>query len=247
MAAFVVNHRLALALRLLDTASGRPVSDRNLSLRRDGKPVHPMVKDDGTLVFMDEDRTDFELEVRAGGFEPRTVRVCYGELDARLPMLDVQLIPGAGYRSRFPCFSLEGTLPGISALDAVKAGESPCLIREVDPRRKQITIFNPHKLALDRGWYGLVDPDGETYEPFSVVKRVSDQVYRIDRVLETPFKTYFPVCPLVFGGVGPEGAYCLRVRDDTDRARWIVRYVTPSGAAFKAVDFRSESAPSLPE
>ena len=242
----VIDHRLSLALRLVDTTTGRTVLDRNTVLRRDGRLVHPMHKADGTLIFLGGARQNFKLEVHCAGFRPRQLEVDYAVLDERLPLLELHLIPGPDYRQPFPCLTLKGTLKDITALDAVRAGESPCLVREVDPRRRLLTIFNPHKLELDRVWYALVDPDQEVYEPFSVVRRISEQVYKIDRPLETEFKNYFPICPLVFGGVGPGDAYCLRVRDDGAAARWMVRYEREGKTAFRTVDFRSESQPALP-
>ena len=230
-------HSLDLALRLVDTATGRVLAGRDLELRRDGRRVRPLEKEDGYLIFLGEGRRDFDLSVRLRGYEPRQVRVAYAALDKALPLLELHLIPGKGYAPGVPCFSLEGTCPGITALDAVRAGDSACLIREFDPRKRLVTLFNPHKLELDRTFYALVDPDRETYEPFRLVKRIDFQVYKTDRVIETRFGNYFPVCPMVFGGADPDGGYRLRVRDETAQARWIVRWEAGGQTFFQTVDF----------
>ena len=230
-------HSLDLALRLVDTATGRVLAGRDLELRRDGRRVRPLEKEDGYLIFLGEGRRDFDLSVRLRGYEPRQVRVAYAALDKALPLLELHLIPGKDYAPGVPCFSLEGTCPGITALDAVRAGDSACLIREFDPRKRLVTLFNPHKLELDRTFYALVDPDRETYEPFRLVKRIDFQVYKTDRVIETRFGNYFPVCPMVFGGEDPDGGYRLRVRDETAQARWIVRWEAGGQTFFQTVDF----------
>lgn len=230
-------HSLDLALRLVDTATGRVLAGRDLELRRDGRRVRPLEKEDGYLIFLGEGRRDFDLSVRLRGYEPRQVRVAYAALDKALPLLELHLIPGKDYAPGVPCFSLEGTCPGITALDAVRAGDSACLIREFDPRKRLVTLFNPHKLELDRTFYALVDPDRETYEPFRLVKRIDFQVYKTDRVIETRFGNYFPVCPMVFGGADPDGGYRLRVRDETAQARWIVRWEAGGQTFFQTVDF----------
>ena len=230
-------HSLDLALRLVDTATGRVLAGRDLELRRDGRRVRPLEKEDGYLIFLGEGRRDFDLSVRLRGYEPRQVRVEYAALDKALPLLELHLIPGKDYAPGVPCFSLEGTCPGITALDAVRAGDSACLIREFDPRKRLVTLFNPHKLELDRTFYALVDPDRETYEPFRLVKRIDFQVYKTDRVIETRFGNYFPVCPMVFGGADPDGGYRLRVRDETAQARWIVRWEAGGQTFFQTVDF----------
>ena len=230
-------HSLDLALRLVDTATGRVLAGRDLELRRDGRRVRPLEKEDGYLIFLGEGRRDFDLSVRLRGYEPRQVRVAYAALDKALPLLELHLIPGKDYAPGVPCFSLEGTCPGITALDAVRAGDSACLIREFDPRKRLVTLFNPHKLELDRTFYALVDPDRETYEPFRLIKRIDFQVYKTDRVIETRFGNYFPVCPMVFGGVDPDGGYRLRVRDEPAQARWIVRWEAGGQTFFQTVDF----------
>lgn len=238
-------HSLDLALRLIDTTTGRALAGRGLELRRDGKPVRPLEKEDGYLVLLGQGRQDFDLSVALRGYEPRQVRVEYAALDKALPLLELHLIPGKGYAPGVPCFSLEGTFPGITALDAVRAGDSACLIREFDPRKRLMTLFNPHKLELDRTFYALVDPDRETYEPFRLVKRIDFQVHKTDRVIQTQFGSYFPVCPIIFGGTGPDGSYRLRVRDNAAQARWIVRWEAGGQTFFQTVDFHQPETLAL--
>ena len=80
----VIDHRLSLALRLVDTTTGRTVLDRNTVLRRDGRLVHPMHKADGTLIFLGGARQNFKLEVHCAGFRPRQLEVDYAALDEKL-------------------------------------------------------------------------------------------------------------------------------------------------------------------
>ena len=134
-------------------------------------------------------------------------------------------------------------MPGITAVDTVRAGESPCLIREWDARKKLLTIFNPHKLNLDRTYYALVDPDKEVYEVFRIVKRISDQVFKLDRPLEMEFKNYFPICPVILGSVGPGDNYSLRVQNDSSHSRWIVRKVCGETASFETLDPTAKPPP----
>ena len=238
MAATIV-HRLGLALRLIDTTTGFPVQDRAVRILWDGETVHPMFRTDGSMIFLDSRQEDFTLDVSLPGFEPCRTEVRYGKLDPQLPLVELHMIPADDYRlSRYPCLGVEGTMPGIQTLDGVRAGESPCLIREQDPRRRLITIFNPHNLELNRTWYALVDPDRGVYEPFAVARRVNDQQYKLDRPLEMEFRNYFPICPLVFGSAAPNGKYRLKVRDDATSARWILRWVAGEQTNFATLDLR---------
>ena len=241
----VIHHSLDLALRLTDTTTGMQVTGQDITLLRDGKRVGHMDKG-GHLVLVGQGRSDFTLTVRAPGYEPREIPVRYEELDPHMPYLELQLIPAENYYSAVPCLTLSGSLPGLAALCAVRSGDSACLIREFDPRKRLLTLFNPHRLELGRTHYALVNPDDETFEPFEIVRRVSDQQFKIDRVLETQFGNYFPICPIVFGRVDPGGGYCLRVRDDSSQQRWLVRWQAEGGTPqFKTVDFRKPETLSL--
>ena len=243
--AALISHSLDLALRFTDTTTGRVVVGQDITLLRDGKRVGHMDKD-GHVVLVGWGRSDFTLTVRAPGFEPQTIPIRYEALDPHLPQLELQLIPGADYYSPIPCLTLSGTLPGLRALTAVRAGDSACLIREFDPRKRVLTLFNPHKLELARTHYALVNPDEETFEPFQIVRRLSDQQFKIDRVLESQFGNYFPVGPVVFGRVDPGGGYCLRVRDDSSQQRWLTRrQEEPEQIIFQTVDFRKPETLSL--
>lgn len=241
----LISHTLDLAVRLVDTTTGRVVVGQDITLLYDGKRVGHMDKG-GHLILTGRGRKDFTLTVRAPGYDPQVLPIRYEELDPHLPQLELQLIPSLNYYTPVPCLTLSGSLPGLKALSAVKAGDSACLIREFDPRKRVLTLFNPHKLELDRTHYALVNPDEETFEPFQVVRRLSDQQFKIDRVLETQFGNYFPICPIVFGRVDAEGGYCLRVRDNSSQQRWLIRLVDQAdGAGFNTVDFRKPDSLTL--
>ncbi len=224
MAVAVINHRLDLALRIIDTTTGKPVAGNELKLSRDGKPLNPMEKERGTLIFPELGRSDFTLTVSSRNYEQTIIPISYSELDEKLPLMELQLIPTSSNIIPVPCLTLEGCMPGITELTAVKMGASSCLIREFEPRKRLATIFNPHKLELDRTHYALVDPDKLCYERFRIEKRVSDSSIRLDHLLETEFGNYFPICPVVFGKTAEDGSYCLRVRDDAKNVKWLIGY-----------------------
>jgi hypothetical protein len=241
----VFTYRLAFALRLVDTTSGRPVNSGGVQVFMDGAPAHFQPKG-GVLVFQDLKKRTFRLRVTSGGYEPMETEVELDALDAKLPLLEAYLIPNANFPG-VEFLTLAGTLPGIGSLSAVRAGDNACLIREFEPRKRMAKLFNPHHLAMDRVRYALMDPDKGCYEPFNIVRVVDDQTIRVDRVLETAFKNYFPVTPLVLGRTDPDGSYCLRVRDDATAAKWLVRWEEQEQAHFRMVDFREQRCPRLEE
>lgn len=243
----VFTHRLDLALRLVDTTSGRNVSGRSTAAFVDGKQVRFGEKGDQVLIFRNLEKRAFRLTITSPLYETAEVDVDLEKLDARLPLLEIHLVPGRNYIPGIELLSVEGTLPGIQELSAVRMGENSCLIREFDPRRRQATVFNPHHLALDRVHYALVDPDRGTCEPFRILRMVNDQTLKLDRVLEMSFRNYFPITPQVLGKTGADGSYCLRLRDDGTQARWLIRWVVDGEARFRTVDFRSTPHPRLEE
>lgn len=243
----VFTHSLDLALRLVDTTSGRGVSGGGMTVRVDGKPVRFGEKGGGLLIFQNLGTRRFRLEIASPAFEPAEREVDLDALGKGLPLLEIHLIPGAGYPGAAEFLTLEGTLSGIQELSAVRVGDNACLIREFDPRKRLVKLFNPHHLALDRVLYALVDPDNGRYEPFRIVRTVDDQTIKTDRVLETVFRNYFPINPMVLGKCGSDGRYCLRVRDDGTACKWLVRWEERGTVRFRTVDFRQEPNPRLEE
>ncbi|MEF9972232.1 MAG: hypothetical protein RR731_07965, partial [Oscillospiraceae bacterium] len=144
MDGFVIKHRLDLALQFMDTTTGRPVSGSVLRISRDGKLLCPLEKERGMLVFSGLGRDDFTLSISSREYENREIPIRFGEMDEKLPLLMCQMVPSAANYIPTTCLSLEGKLPGISQLTAVRMGDNACLIREFDPKKKNVTLFNPH-------------------------------------------------------------------------------------------------------
>lgn len=233
----VIRHGLDLLVRLIDTTMGTAVSGRELSFLYNGKQVFPLVKDDGSYAFTGIGRDDFELSVSAFGYEEKKLTVSFETLEARLPALELHMIPNRYYAASKPCFTMEGRLPGLASIDAVKIGDNPCFIREFDERKRIIKIFNPHLLEMKHVHYAVVNPDEETYEAFELKDRISDQSYKTNKKLEKEFSSNYPICRVVFGAVRADGQYLLRVRDSSGDARWIIRFIADGKEKFQTVDF----------
>lgn len=241
----VFTHRLELALRLVDTTSGRNISGQDVEVYADEKQIRFQEKNDLMLVFQGFEKRNFCLKVKSRIYETVEKQVDLDQLNPRMPLLELHLVPSKSYPGGTEFLSVEGVLPGIRELSAVRVGDNACLIREFDPRRKMVKLFNPHRLSLERVRYALVDPDSNRYEPFQIVKQVDDQTIKIDRGLEMSFRNYFPITPQIIGLTKPDGTYCLRMRDDGEEAKWLVRWVTEEEAQFRVIDFRTALYPKL--
>lgn len=238
-------HRLALAIQLLNTATGQPIGSTGTIVYKDKKPIKPLLKQNGVILILSEGDfgESYELDIEAYGCEPKTIKVKTSELNKQFPIITVHLLPKYGFSSPFACHSLDGVADNITEVDAVRAGENSCLAREWDSRKKLLTVFNPHRLNLDRIWYALVNPDTQSYEVFQIVKRVSDTVFKLDRPLQSEIKNYFPISPLVLGEAASDGSYMLRLPDDSSHPKWIVRKVCGEAVSFETVDPTAKPPP----
>ena len=243
----VFTHRLDLALRLVDTTSGANVPGSDVRVWVDGKRAWFAEKRDHVLIFQNLEKRAFRMEITSPAFESLETQVDLDALDKAQPLLELHLVPSRGYPGGVDFFNVEGRLPGIGELSAVPLGENHCLIREFDPRKRVVQIFNPHHLSLDRVGYALVDPDRNRFEPFRILRLIDDQTLKIDRILESEFKNYFPIVPQIQGITRPDGSYCLRVRDNGERAKWLLRWVRDGDVCFRFLDFRETPAPRLEE
>jgi hypothetical protein len=240
----VIRHSLDLVLRLIDTTTGRALAGGQIELFRDGGRLR-FERREENLLFIDTGREDYDLLVKAAGFEERRARVAYGELDEKMPVLELHLIPDGRKGMGGPVLTLAGEFPGISAIDAVRAGDAPALVREFDERRRLMKLFNPHHLEMNSVFYGIVDPDGGSYEAIEIEKRLSESEYKLARKPAKEFKSNSPVTRLVFGSVIEPGHYLLRVRDDSREAKWLVRCTADGKEAFYPIDFKQPETLAL--
>ena len=93
MAASVIRAKLDLLVRLFDTTTGATVDERNVLFMRDGVPVRPESRGAGAYVFINTGREDFLMRISVRGYEDYEVKVCYEEMDERLPVCNVFLMP----------------------------------------------------------------------------------------------------------------------------------------------------------
>jgi len=235
----VFTYSLKFALRLVDTTTGKEVTDYGIRILMDGVAERFVTKG-GVLIFQELEKRAFQMEVCTPAYEPVSMPVDLDALDKRLPMIELHLIPSDRHPSRMEMLTMTGICPGIEELCAVRVEDNVCMIRDFDPRKRQMKIFNPHRLALDRVFYALVNPDENVFESFRIQHLDDDQIAKIDHVIETSFKNYFPVTPIVFGLVQPDGSYCLRVRDDWENAQWLVRWTSEGKTHFRVFDLRGE-------
>ncbi|MDR2132011.1 MAG: hypothetical protein LBP30_01555 [Clostridiales Family XIII bacterium] len=234
----VITHKLALALRFSDAIDGR-IIENDIQCSIDGKQRRPAPKSGGYFAFLTEDLPEesFDLEVRASGYVPTKKRVLLEAPGIGPPLLNIELIPEENPLLNVNFDTISGKREGLAALDAVRQGENSCFVGSFDARKRRLSVYNPHRLELNRVRYALVDPNGLSYEPFVIEERVAGGAFRIDHPFIASVSEDRPIAPLIGGEVRTDGTYLLRVRNEGADKRWIVRFAEAEGDRFELVDF----------
>lgn len=232
----VIQHRIDLLVRLINTVTGMAITG-TVDMYRNGVLYRPLPKDAGNYIFINIGRDDFQLRICVPGYFEAQLDICYEQLGENPPFIEVNLIPVSDYSPQGSYLTMEGTLTGLSGLDAVKSRDSPCMIREFDEKKCVMTVYIPHHLQLDLEHYAVVNPNKGTYEAVVIKEQISEQKFKLTKKLELPFENYSPVCRRVFGIVHADGSYLLRVPDFGSDANWIVRCLANGKEGFQMVDF----------
>lgn len=237
MEATNIRYRLDLLVRLIDTTTGMAVSERNVQFLRNGITVSPMPRGSGHYVFLNIGREDFRLEAAVYGYEPAAVNVCYKKLDEVLPVTEVFLIPSENTARGARILTFSGILSNLEAIEAVRLGMSYCSIKGFDAKKRIMTLFRANGPDMEESHYGLIHADKKSYEPFEVEKVLSSTQLKLREPLQEEFRENAPIARSIFGKVTADGGYLLRVRDDAEHLKYLVRYVVAGVSKFQVVDF----------
>ncbi len=239
MDASVIHQRLDLLIRLIDTTTGAVVEEKNVRFFRDGEIVRPIRRGSGNYVFLNTGREDGVLEVHVYGYEPCDMTICYESLDPQMPIQEVFLIPSENTIRGQPVLTLSGVLSGLVSIQAVSLFATCGCISGFEERKRILKLFGTHGSGLDGIYYGLIHLEEQTYEPFTIVKEISKDAIQIESPLKEPFAVNAPISRVIFGSVGEGGRYCIRVRDESEHLRHLVRYVVGEEVRYQMVDFHN--------
>lgn len=88
-----ISYSVDLIIRLIDTTTGYPVTERQVIFSENGIPVAFLAKEDGVYVGMNMGKTDRELRVQVKGYLECDFSVIYADMVGRYPEVLVYLIP----------------------------------------------------------------------------------------------------------------------------------------------------------
>lgn len=231
-------YKLDLVIHLVDTTTGISVEEHNVQFYKNDNSLQPIPRGNGDYVMINSGREDFTLQMKVYGYEPCTVQIRYEELDAKLPMKEVFLIPSENTTAGETVITFSGHLPGLEEVEAVSFRHARYCIQEFDERKRIMKVFRKSSRAsMEDVYYGLIHMDTESYERFEVLKEVGTGAFKLREPLKETFSVNSPIARVVFGKAGADGEYILRVRDESEDLRYLVRYVVAGETRFQVVDF----------
>ncbi|MBO6137682.1 MAG: hypothetical protein J6O71_03630 [Lachnospiraceae bacterium] len=235
----VIKAKLDLLVRLVDTTTGATVDERNVLFMRDERQVRPEDRGNGNYVFINTGREDFLMRIKVAGFEEYVARIRYEELDPNIPECVAFLIPSENAKRGESLYSLSGNLPFLEALEAINLSRIACTANEYIPKKLLLNVFSSAGawVSLEGKYYGLLQPDKQSYEKIEVLGHDGPQNIRLKSPLEKEFTSNLPIMRIIFGSVSDDGDYLLRVRDDGGDQTYLVRYVVNGEVKFQVVDF----------
>ncbi len=241
MEASVFGARLDLLVRLFDTTTGAAVNENTVIFRKNDQMIRPEMRGDSNYVFINTGREDFLMHIKANGFEEYETKVCYEALDSHLPALDVFLMPSENAFNGERFFSFSGTLPFLEAIEAVNLSRPVCTFNGYDAKKGVMSFFgeNGGRVRMDSVWYGLLRADKTGYEKIEVTSNVTPSSVKLAEALKEEVTTNPPIMRIIFGRVGEDGTYLLRVQNDGGGQVYLVRYVVNGEELFQTVDMNA--------
>lgn len=242
MAASVIRARLDLLINLFDTTTGATVDERSVSFMRDGVPVRPESRGAGIYVFINTGREDFLMRISVRGYEDYEVKVCYEEMDERLPVCNVFLMPSENTPKAYFTQSFSGTLPFLTRIEAVNLKKCICMSEGLNKKTNVMSVYVPSggRAPMDEAVYGLLSADRSSYERIEIEEIISEKSVKLKNPLQGEFATNLPIARIVYGRVKDDGSYLLRVFDEGEDTKYLVRYVVGDEVRFQVVDFNDQ-------
>ena len=242
----VISAKLTLAVRLLDTTTGREITEPEVRFSLDGNPFNPMRKGDGVYVFVNVGRDDFLMQISVRGYDTKVINVSKDELDQKLPMLDIFLMPSENNRVYGEVLKVYGTLSDLSFIEAINLNR-PIALFHSSLDKKEV-----HKLSLlsmvagggisfDNLKYAVLSEEGGYYDPFNVLEQDTTTTVVIKEPLRNEHKLNDRIFRIVYGDVEPKGKFVLKVRDDSDHLPYLIHFGRDGKEYFKEIDLHLEN------
>lgn len=236
-----IHYQVDLVIQLIDTTTGKSIGGRRSVFTKNGRTLETVSRGGGNYVVINADREDFTLGIDVFGYEKSTLKVHYEELDERLPIQMVFLIPKENVGVGEPVLSLTGILDGIESIEGVNVNRPVCSISDFNEKKMEMSVFRPQGvlsqgiLNMEDRFYGLIK-ERTSFERIEVIKKTGESKVKLKENLKNEFKVNAPITRVLFGKVEGNN-YTFRVRDDASILEFLIRYVVKGEERFALVNF----------
>lgn len=238
MAHATIHHKLDLAIRLVNTVTGKAVDEYNIKFITNLTGIKAIPKQNGMYLFLNIESEEFDMEIHVYGYEPRKIQIKLSEMQQTMPIREVYLLPLETSTGE-EILTLRGKLSGIEEMEAVSLSDTNCCIKEFDAKKRIMSVLNQRNVRFHHNHYGLINREKTAYEHFQVEKEISPQEIKCKQKLEKEFFINQPITRVIFGQINSQGEYLLRVMND-ENAKYLVRYIVDGQTYFQTVDFHEE-------
>lgn len=239
----LVRHRLDLIVILIDTTTGRNVSERKVCFKENGRIVPFLYKGGGVYILVDSGHTNTEYAIQVAGYEDTRISVEYGESEKKVQTREVSLIPKETADPSSRVMTMKGHLDGLEQIEAIRLSMFDRTMKDFDRKRNIINFYGGTKMTEKE--YGIYHKETMSFEVVQVRKAIDETSVLIKEPLSMPYAVKDPIVRIVKGRVLPDQDYFLRVRDDGQNCEYLIRYQVNGNTYFKRVDFRNEEERSL--
>lgn len=242
----VITAHLTLAVRLVDTTTGRELNQTDVSFYIDGELSNPMRKDSGIYVFVNTGKEDFLMQVSAYGYDDAFYDVKKETLDPRLPLLDVFLMPSEKNQSGGSVIKINGTLPGLDVIEAINLSRPIAAFQSV-ATKKNITKMSLLPMtagggvSLDSMDYAIISKNQVRYEVFGVKEQDTSTTVILKEQLKYEHELNDRIFRIIYGRAGPRGDFILKVRDDSSTLDYLLYFKVDGQEYIRPIDFHSEA------
>lgn len=233
MADAEIHYKLDLIVRLVDTTTGRRVTQRQVIFQTAGQVLPFLQRDDGVYILLNHGRSDMVLEITATGYLPVRLQVHYEELSANFPEIEAPLIPQINPKGFIEMLTFEGCCPGLSSIEAVSLKKAYATIAGYQEKKQILKLF--YEKPLEENAYAVIHMEQQEFEEFQIKKRLDKLSIKLAAPLQTVCRPETRIARIVRGMVEPDGRYLLRMLEDGDETEYLVRYVVKGKASFKRV------------
>lgn len=238
MAHATIHHKLDLALRLVNTVTGKVVEEYNAKFITELTGIKAIQKQSGMYLFLNIGSEEFDMEIHVYGYEPKKIQIKLSENQGIMPIREVYLLPLETPMGE-EILTLRGKLSGIEEIEAVSLSDTNCCIKEFDARKRIMSVLNQRNVRFHHIHYGLVNREKTEYEHFLLEKEISPQEIKCKEKLEKEFFINQPIARVIFGQINNQEEYLLKVLND-ENAKYLVRYVVDGQTYYQTVDFHEE-------